>query len=103
MPYKDPERKRQYQREYNRKRRGGLSKNAASRETCIKTAEDLRLLLEDVVETVRKLRDELELDAWARILLKAIDVGIKIIEVTDIEQRLTALENGRTDAMSCDA
>ena len=69
-------------------------KNTVSRETRIETADDLRLLLEDVVDAVRQSRDELELEAWARILLKGIEVGIKIIEVTDIEQRLTALENG---------
>jgi hypothetical protein len=92
MPYKNPEKQRQYQREYNKKRRGGLIKKTATHKTRVMTAEDLRVLLEEVVETVRQARDDLELEAWARILLKGIEVGIKIVEVTDIDRRLTALE-----------
>jgi len=97
VPYKNPEDKKQWQREYNKKRRGGLVKNIVTRETCINSAEDLRVLLEDVVDAVRQSRDDLDIEAWARILLKGIEVGIKIIEVTNIEQRLTALENGRAE------
>ena len=92
LPYKDPEQKRQYQREYNKKRRGALSKNIASNETRIETAEDLRLLLQEIVGTVRNSRGELDLESWARVLIKACEVGIKIIEVTNLEARLSALE-----------
>lgn len=35
----------------------------------------------------------LDTEPKARILLKAVEVGLKIVEVTDLEKRLTALEN----------
>lgn len=92
MPYKDVKKQRQYQREYNKKRRGGINKNIATAQTRIETAEDLRLLLQNVVDVISNSKDELELEAWARILLKAVEVGLKLVEVTDLEKRLTALE-----------
>lgn len=95
MPYKDPEKRREYQRqyqkEYNKKRRGGLIKNLANPQT-LETAEDLRELLQHVVTVVSTSQGDLELEAWARILLKAVEVGIKIVEITDLEERLRALE-----------
>jgi hypothetical protein len=48
------------------------------------------VLLETVIADVQA--SELDTEPRARILLKAIEVGLKIVEVTDLEQRLTALE-----------
>ena len=92
MPFKDPVKRREYQRNYNNKRRGGLPKNLVTRTTRIETAHDVSDLPNRVVDTIEMEGDALELEAWGRILLRAVDVGLKIVEVTDIEKRLIALE-----------
>lgn len=90
MSFKDPVKRREYQREYNKRRRGGLSKNLATHLIRLETAYDLRVLLEEVITEVRA--SDLNTEPKARILLEAVKTGIKIIEVTNLETRLRALE-----------
>jgi len=67
-----------------------LSKNLATRSIRLETAHDLKLLLEEVIAEVRA--SDLNTDSKARILLEAVKTGIKIVEVTNLETRLRALE-----------
>jgi len=61
----------------------------------IETIEDLRNLLEMAIAEVQEAGPLLQPDAKARILLKAVKVGIKVIDRTSIEQRITALEEAQ--------
>ncbi len=81
MPFKDPIKRREYQLNYNKKRRGGLPKNLATRTTRIETAHGLSDLLNRVVDRIETEGDALDLEAWGRILLGAVDVGLKIVEI----------------------
>ena len=93
MPYKDPERAREYQRNYQRIRRAGATgKNVVEFPTNIriKTAEDVRNLLETTINEVR--------EAEADTLVKARCVGylagimLKAIETANLEARLIDVE-----------
>lgn len=96
MPYRDPERGRNYQREYRRTRRAGDGCTTPGTTPVplpfrLKTAADVLALLEEQVAAVRA-------DAMAGTLEKARTVGylagvtLKAIEAGDVAARLEALE-----------
>ena len=59
----------------------------------IKTAEDLRGLFNEVVDEARNADGaSLELAAKLRIKLRAVEIGLRVIEITNHEQRIAALE-----------
>jgi len=93
MPIKDPEKAREYNRNYQRARRAGMPGNAAAdfpSSFRIETAEDVRNLLELTINEVR--------DADADPLVKARVVGslagltLKAIESSHMEARLIDVE-----------
>ena len=93
MPYADPERAREYQREYQRERRtGSPSASALGLPTSvrIKTAEDVRNLLETTINEVR----EAEADALvkARCVGYLVGITLKAIETANLEARLIDVE-----------
>ncbi len=97
MPYKDPKRRREYDKAYKRKQRGeGLTKKGIdTRLTAvdIKTAEDLRALFNEVIAEIRNADNSmLELEPRLRIKLRAVEIGLRVIEITDHEKRIAALE-----------
>jgi curved DNA-binding protein CbpA len=80
MPYKDPKRRREYDKAYKRKQRGeGLKKRGLdTRLTAfeIKTAEDLRALFNEIIAEVRNADSSvLELEPKLRIKLRAVEIG----------------------------
>ena len=92
MPYKDKEQQREYQREYQRMRRAG--ENKTPRKTLnhsdILTAEGVRGILSSVLCDVMAWEgDTLQ---RARCAAYVAGVAIKAIEVCDLEQRITELE-----------
>jgi len=93
MPFKDPERAREYQRQYQRMRRtsstGNLS-HGLPPPARIQSAEDVRLLLETTINEVR----EAEADPLvkARCLGYLAGITIKSIETANLEARLIDLE-----------
>jgi hypothetical protein len=59
----------------------------------IKNAEDLSGLFNEVVAEVRSADDSsLQLEAKLRIKLRAVEIGLRVIEITNHEQRIAALE-----------
>ena len=95
MPYRDPERQAQYQREYKRLRRVGSGGTpvhpAIPPEVRLRTAADVLALLGEQVQAVRA-------DPAAGALEKARTVGylagiaLRAIEAGDLAARLEALE-----------
>lgn len=97
MPYKDRARRREYDKAYKRKQRGkGLTKKGIDTrlsDTEIETAEDIRDLYNEAVTELRNAdSSSLELEPKLRIKLRAVEIGLRVIEITDHEQRITALE-----------
>jgi hypothetical protein len=59
----------------------------------IKNAEDLSDLYNEVVEEARNADgSSLQLEAKLRIKLRAVEIGLRVIEITSHEQRIAALE-----------
>jgi hypothetical protein len=94
MAYADPDRRRSYQREYQRLRRAGLH------QTPSQTQLPLEFRLETARDVVDLIQDEIAavLSADVRVLERARTVGylatiaLRAIETADIEARLQAVE-----------
>lgn len=102
MPYADPQQRREYDAAYKRKQRAqvltkkGLDMRLTALE--IKNAENLRDLFNEVVTEVRTAdNSSLELEAKLRIKLRAVEIGLRVIEIANHEQRITALEEERNE------
>ena len=97
MPYKDSARRRDYDKAYKRRQRAqGLTKKWVDNrltEAKFETAEDLRDLLNEVIaETQNAEGQSLRLEAKLRLKLRAVEIGLRVVEITDHERRLAALE-----------
>ncbi len=97
MPYANAERRREYNKAYKRTQRAqGLTKKSIDKRLTplkLTTAEDLRGLVNEVVEEARNANgSSLTLEAKLRIKLRAIEIGLRVIEITNHEQRIAALE-----------
>ncbi len=97
MPYKDETQRREYDKAYKRKRRSeswtkkGLDKRLT--EAQVETATDLRDLLSEVVAETRDADVSLlGLETKLRIKLRAVEIGLRVIEITDHERRIATLE-----------
>jgi hypothetical protein len=102
MPYKDPEMKRAYNREYKRMLRGSQTQSQTQCQTLqtlkveyrIKNAKDVLELLERTINEVENLRCE----SNGEVLSKARTIGfltgylLKAIETGELEQRISSLE-----------
>ena len=97
MPYKDITQRREYDKAYKQKQRAeGLTKKGLDNRLTaieIETAEDLRDLFNEVVAEVRNAdSSSLDLEPKLRIKLRAVEIGLRVIEITDHEQRIAELE-----------
>lgn len=93
MPIKDAEKSREYQREYQRVRRAGSPSNATLNlpaSVRIKTAEDIRLLLEATINEVREA--DVDVLAKARCIGYLAGITMKAIETSNFEARLSDVE-----------
>jgi hypothetical protein len=97
MPYANPERRREYNKAYKRMQRAqGLTKKSidtrlTARE--LETAEDFRGLVNEVVAEARNADgSSLDLEAKLRIKLRAVEIGLRVVEITNQAQRIAALE-----------
>lgn len=104
MPYKDPERMRDYQREYKRLRRAGESTTPGQTDLPmsfrLKTAQDVLDLLAEQIQAVRLDEDASTLEK-ARCIGYLAGVVLKAVELTNIGTRVDALESvlkGRVSA-----
>ena len=97
MPYKDQTKRREYDKAYKQQRRSeswikkGLDKRLTEVE--VATAEDLCDLLNEVVTETREADStSLSLEKKLRIKLRAVEIGLRVIVVTDHERRIAVLE-----------
>ena len=92
-PYKDADKQKEYQRNYQRERRSkvGYSKNNLKLEWRLDTAADLKAVLELIVSDVMNDED-LDLGVKGRVVASLLTVGVKLLEVGSIEERLSKLE-----------
>jgi hypothetical protein len=97
MPFADPQRRREYDKERKQKQRaqGRTKKRLDTRLTPaeIETAKDIQGLFNEVVAEARTAdHSSLGLEAKLRIKLRAVEIGLRVIEITNHEQRIAALE-----------
>ena len=96
MPYRDPERQRDYQREYGRMRRvGGAqtpNQNAIPLPFRLKTAADVLTLLEEQMGAVRGDASLTTVER-ARAIGYLAGVSLRAIEAGDLAARLEAVES----------
>lgn len=97
MPYKDEKRRRAYDKAYKQRRRceGWTKKGLDKRLTDIEveTAEDLRDMLNEIwAETRVADSPSLKSETKWRIQLRVVEVGLRVIEITNHERRIAALE-----------
>ena len=96
MPFSNPERARDYQREYRRTRRAGDNCTTPSTSPLplpfrLKTAADVLRLLEEQVEAVRVEREAGTLEK-ARTIGYLAGVALKAIEAGNLAARIEMLE-----------
>jgi hypothetical protein len=97
MPYKDPEQRRAYDAAYKQKQRAqGLTKKGMDTRltpAAIAMTKDVHGLFNEAVTEVRTAdASELGLEAKLRIKLRAVEIGLRLVELTNHEQRIAALE-----------
>lgn len=99
MPYQDPERQKEYQREYQRLRRAGKPTKAVikpvsktSNPEMTRTAQGLLCVLGNLIRGVLTTKQG-DIFMQARTAGYLISIGLKAVEVADLEARLTNLEN----------
>jgi hypothetical protein len=95
VPYKDPEKQRSYQREYQRRRRNGCKTPPGSADLPapfrLRAAEDLLKLLEEQVDAVR-LDPATGTIEKARCIGGLTTVALRALEQRDLSVRVEALE-----------
>jgi hypothetical protein len=96
MAYKDPERQREYQREWQRARRAGNSPGfkvlRVSSPEEIRTAHALLTILAGLIKQVLETKEG-DVFMRSRTAGYLISIGLKAVEVADLEGRVTNLEN----------
>src|SRR5215217_5182327 len=95
MPYKDPDKQRDYQREYTRMQRAGSSQTPGQTlvrlSFRLKTAQDVLALIEEQVNAVREEPEAGTLEK-ARCIAYLAGIALKAVEVADLSGRVEALE-----------
>lgn len=96
MGYKDPLRQKEYQRQWQRSRRAGevvgfkVLQVSSPEET--RTAQGLLHVLANLIRDVLETKEG-DVFMRARTTGYLISIGLKAVEVADLEGRLTNLEN----------
>jgi len=95
MPYKDPEKRQAYQREYKRMQRAGSSQTPGQTLVPLpfrlKTAQDVLALIEEQVNAVREEPEAGTLEK-ARAIGYLAGIALKAVEVADLSGRVEAVE-----------
>jgi len=96
MPYKDPAKQKEYQRQWQRQRRAGENVGfkvlQVSSPEEIRTAQWLLAVLGNLIGEVLTTKQG-DIFMRARTAGCLISIGLKAVEVADLEARLTSLEN----------
>ena len=95
MPYKDPETRRDYQRDYKRMQRAGSGQTPGQTllppSFRLKTAQDVLELLQEQINNVRQEPDARTLEK-ARAVGHLAGIALKAVEVANLSARLEAVE-----------
>ena len=95
MPYKDPKKQKDYQREWQRHRRAGETIGfkvlRVGSPDEIKTANALLTVLAGLIKEVLETKEG-DVFIRARTTGYLISIGLRAVEVADLESRLTNLE-----------
>lgn len=94
MPYSDVDKRREYDRNYKRQQRAGLTASPTSNleePMRIKTAQDVLVLLEETLNEVRITKADTLIKA--RCIGFLASVTLKAVETAEIENRVQALEH----------
>jgi hypothetical protein len=96
MPHKDTVMQKEYQRQWQRQRRagedGGFKVIRVSSTEEIKTANALLTVLAGPIKEILETKES-DIFMRSRTAGYLISIGLKAVEVADLEQRLTNLEN----------
>jgi hypothetical protein len=99
MPFKDKEKRRSYNRDYQRLRRAGQPTGSRGIEVLsesnpeqIRTANALLTVLAGLIKEVLETKEG-DVFMRSRTAGYLISIGLKAVEVADIEARITNLEN----------
>ena len=97
MPYSDKEKQRQYQREWQRNKRAAEVKPSHGRTLNLDEIRTARGLLQELANTLGEV-NEAKGDIFMKARLKGylIAIGLKAVEVADLEARIARLEEGYT-------
>ena len=108
MPIRDRERRRVYNREYQRLRRSGVCQTPGQTqvpsEFRLKTAQDILNLLAEQVAAVRDAEDTSVIEK-ARTIGFLLNISLRAVESGDISSRVEALEAAlrhRKEESACD-
>ncbi len=95
MPYRDPERRQAYQREYKRMQRAGGGQTPGQTQLPgsfrLKTAQDVVALLEEQINNVREEPEAGTLEK-ARAVGYLAGIALKAVETADLAGRVEAVE-----------
>jgi hypothetical protein len=95
MPYRDPDKRRAYQREYRRMRRAGSSQTPGQTllplPFRLRTARDVLGLLEEQIDAIRHEPEAGTLEK-ARAVGYLAGIALKAVEVADLSARVEAVE-----------
>jgi hypothetical protein len=99
MPYKDPAKKREWERNYRRLQRAGMMKSNTDQprtlikypEVRIETARDYLGVINAMIDEVRNAPDATIVER-ARVIGYLIGVGLKALEIGALEERLSVIE-----------
>ncbi len=92
MPFKDAEKQREYQRQWQRDRRAGVpSRRVQSSTEDIRTAQGMLETLADILSQL--LKAKVDLFMKARTIAYVVSVGLKACETAELERRLQVLED----------
>ena len=100
MPYKDREQRRKYDAAYKRRQRAqGRTKKGVDRRLTapeIEMTKDVCDLYKEIIAEAQSADvSSLTLEAKLRIKLRAVEIGLRLIETTNLGQRIAALEEQR--------
>ena len=96
MPYKDPDKQKEYQRQWQRRRRAGETVGfkvlRVSSPEEVRTAQGLLSVLGNLIGEVLTTKQG-DIFMRARTAGYLISIGLKAVEIAGLEARLTSLEN----------
>ncbi len=98
MPYKNPEKQKEYQRNWQREQKAAQGSKITKRTLNLEEVQTAKGLLDLLARTLEEV-ETAGGDVFIRARLKGylISIGLKCVETADLEGRITALEEQTND------